>query len=171
MLQSSYPRGESSRARAACDAYLAQGPQRSLPTLRPTLAAPPPSIDTLKGWSAAFGWGARAAAYDAEQRALERAAWEARVAEERERRHTQRLADLDALRPIADEAREILRAISLLKDPKDLLKFYEFIHRGERLELGEATSRTEMTLHEMSDDQLAAEAAARGIRVLRRVGA
>jgi hypothetical protein len=103
------------------------------------------SLRWLAEWSRTFDWQRRAAAYDAEQLARERAAREQAEAVDRQRRHTQRLADLDALRPLADEARDLLAAMRLLKDPVDILKFYEFIHKGERLEMGEATDRADVT--------------------------
>jgi hypothetical protein len=135
---------ETSRAQAALDAYLALGPSRSLEKLHQSLTHPSLSVRWLKAWSVSFDWQQRAATYDAEQLARERAERETIAAAERERRHKQRIADLDALRPLADEARDLLAAMRLLKDPTDILKFYEFIHKGERLEMGEATDRQEM---------------------------
>jgi hypothetical protein len=135
---------ETSRARAALDAYLALGPNRSLEKLRQSFAGPSVSLRWLQAWSASFDWQQRAVAYDAEQLATERAERDAAAAEERGRRRAKRLADLDALSEIADTARALMKAMEILRDPTDVLKFYEFVHKNERLEMGEATDRQEM---------------------------
>jgi hypothetical protein len=62
---------ESKRAILACNDYLRLGPGRSLAKLlsryqNASEAPPTKRIKTLAGWSAIFGWQARAAAYDAE---------------------------------------------------------------------------------------------------------
>lgn len=61
--------GESARAVQACNDFLRQGPGRSLPRLlkryTKTHQDPPTrSLDTLKDWSAKYGWTARAEAFD-----------------------------------------------------------------------------------------------------------
>lgn len=61
--------GETKRALLACNDYLRMGPGRSLAKLLNHYQAgseTPPSkrLNTLKGWSAAFDWQARAVSYD-----------------------------------------------------------------------------------------------------------
>lgn len=140
----------------ALEAYLALGPGRSLEKLHlsQTSTKPLPSVATLKNWSSTFDWVARANAYDAEHLAAERREREQAEAADRQRRHEQRLKDLDSLRPLAEDARDLLKAMQLLKDPLAVVKFFEFIHKSERLEMGEASDRHALSLENMSDADL-----------------
>ena len=65
---------ETAKAIQACNDYLRMGPGRSLDKLCEryqiaTEAPPTKRLQTLKGWSSAFGWVERAGLYDAEQEA------------------------------------------------------------------------------------------------------
>lgn len=73
MLSGDPQSGETARAIQACNDWLRLGPGRTLPELLRRYAKtpqyPPPTraLDTLKDWSARFGWETRGVAYDAAQ--------------------------------------------------------------------------------------------------------
>lgn len=71
---------ETDRAVQGCNDYLRMGPGRSQRKLlkkyqrgstakSPRITPPTRNVDTIKNWSAKFGWPARASAYDAEREA------------------------------------------------------------------------------------------------------
>jgi len=79
LLAGSIQSGESREAILACNDWLRLGPGRSLPALAAkytkTHRTTPPtrSLDTLKEWSARWGWAERAEAYDAADEARKNA--------------------------------------------------------------------------------------------------
>jgi hypothetical protein len=90
LLAGNLQSGESRKAVLACNDYLRLGPGRSLAKLLHRYqtgpeAPPTKRLKTLKDWSAAYGWQARAAAYDAE---IEREKNEALEARRREAMQT-----------------------------------------------------------------------------------
>ena len=154
---------ESSKARAAFEAYVALGPARSLEKLHQNSPQTAPSLRSLKEWSRLYGWLERARLADAEVAMRERAQREAHQAAERERRHKRRLADIDTLHELADEAAQVLGSTKALTEPRDVLRFYEFLHKGERLEMGDPSAI--VTYQDVSDADLAQEARAAGFIV------
>ena len=117
------PRGESRRATAAFEDYAAMGPARSLDALHrryvqeASTGRLPPTLkrNTLHKWSQVYGWVARAAAHDAEQRRLDaEAIAEARQesAKEMAERQTAQGRQLQAIaRLLAERAEQYIRLL------------------------------------------------------------
>lgn len=136
---------ETSKAIAAYDLYRDMGPQRSMDALHKTYPALTPSERRLKEWSRLHGWVARARAHDqaiADASATRDKA--ARIADG-ERRRTQRLSIADA------EHRIVLARLRRLVESNEQVSVLEAVKLAlhadttERLDLGEATERTEIS--------------------------
>lgn len=80
-----YIKEESSRAKEACEEYIALGPSRSLTKLCEALGRPPGYHRTLAEWSTRFSWVARSRAYDDEQLEKKRKAREEQISQMNDR--------------------------------------------------------------------------------------
>ncbi len=155
-----HPLRETARAAAAFAAYCALGPERSLERLvtpSQTEAKPRLRLATLKEWSSAFGWVARASAYDAEQRAKARATQD-RADADRVRRKADRERRKEELRERMDDERaqlmrgewaRVLKRINDLLDSEQtrglvgLTSLLKLALDEERLSLGSPTAITQ----------------------------
>ena len=188
------PRPESRRAASAKADYLAMGPGRSLDALHgryvqdASTGRLPPTLkrNTLHKWSQVFGWVARAAAYDAEQRRLdEEAIAETRQAAAREMaerqvaqgRQLQGIARLLAERAeqyirllrvatveTIDEAGQVVRVVKTelsATEAANLLRAAAALAKVgidvERLATGEATDRVDLRVVQREAEKAAKE--------------
>jgi len=139
---------ESTKARRACDDYLADGPDRSLVKLAEKYGKSTVYVRQLERWSALYGWQERAMAHDERRRAWERAAHEVAYlaeqqarADERRRAREQRLAHRFAVAS-AQRAVVLKRLNRLLINEKqlddltvkDIIALTEHINMVERVE-------------------------------------
>lgn len=151
---------ESTKARVACDEYLALGPGRSLAKLidqwrergqSAGKARVTNRLATLERWSSAYGWQERAAAYDDAQRATIRAEQSARAADERAKRWGYRIASYATLRAVGLKGLQMLfkddKALAKL-GVKDLMALVEQANAAERAEDAAADDR----VGDVSDD-------------------
>lgn len=101
---------ESAKAYRAFTVYRDQGPQRSI---RGTARAMARSATLLKDWSSRWGWVARCTAWDAQQRAIATAGYEAGVRAEAERwaerQNVQRDSEWEMARALMSKAGAMLR--------------------------------------------------------------
>jgi GNAT superfamily N-acetyltransferase len=133
---------ETPRALDAYRLYESLGPARSIDAVARQLDK---SRQLIGRWSAAHGWVERVAAYDAQVAAEA----EARAREERlaeiERARKQRLQVARAARGKGVEALAAMSAQQLAHLPSGTVRLLEYADRTERLDLGEAEQRVEVS--------------------------
>lgn len=156
--------GETDRAWAAFNAYLRLGPERTLADAAEAIGRPRGYRETLKYWSVKYDWRIRAAAWDEHVEArvndartdeLEQAARrQARIAEAAlglvastikgyYQREEARQAEVQRLQSIGSPVDPSLLTPTLR--PTDVARLLDVAVRTQRLALGAATDRIEVT--------------------------
>jgi len=149
---------ESAQALRAYTDYQAQTPPRSLDRLAQTYqSAPEPRppttrIATLKEWSSSFNWQERVRAHD-EAIAAEAAARDkaARLAE-LDKRRQDRIKVAAAVRGKAIAALSYMKPKILAERPDRVTRMFMYSDQTERLDMGEATERIDVT--RLTDQEL-----------------
>ena len=128
--------------------YLAMGPNRSLRRLAVELGAIGIAVheDTVRRWSARYGWQAQARAFEArrDEEEAQRVTSLARGLGDADDMHERHAALGRELVRLADEWARKLVAEGHPVTPTDVARWAEAGVRIERLAMGEATSRTEV---------------------------